>query len=201
MKRTLFLLLCLFLGACTTAYGPQSFTGGYKERKVSDNAHVVSFFGNGNTSEQQVWNYWIYRCAELTNANGYAFFELTPSAEHAGITDDKEGLVRFEMLPVPGEETSQGFKPVYYYYTTVTTYSSKALVKMFNQPIPDDAGVLLDAKVVMDMLSPYVKAKARVKPPERKDLFVRAAVEAALKTNRINKEDAGELEKRLMPLI
>jgi hypothetical protein len=197
--------LCLgifFVGltACTTSYGPSGFTGGYEERKVSDDAYIVSFYGNGNTSDQQVWNFWIYRCAELTLQKGYELFELQPSNEHAVKGQTIEGeLVAFTMLDVTQiiNQTTNPVIPVQVIVTTVTSYSSKALVKMYKQPIPLDAGLLLDAQVILDELKPYVESNTQKAAPAKKVLFLRAAVEAAIRANRVKREDSESLKEQL----
>ena len=199
------LLSILFLSSfilygCATTYGPHGLTGGYKEREIAHNQYIVSFFGNGHTSGQQVWNFWIYRCAELTLEKGFEFFELEPSDEHAFLqTPSGENLTVFTML---GEDelalnSKPEALPVYYTYSTVTTYSSKAIVTMYESPVPEEAGFLLDAGVIKELLSPYVKSDAQSSPPEKKDLMVRAAVEAAIRAKRIREDQADLLRMKL----
>lgn len=193
-------VLIASLAGCATAYQPKSFTGGYKSRQLAENQYIVSFWGNGNTSEQKVWNYWMYRCAELTREQGYEFFELLPSAEHAFNEDGQGNLpVVFSMRKEgePSEKEKDGLHPVYYTYTVTTTYSSKAIVKMYNAPIPKKAGLLFDASFLMDQLSDYIKTEGDVDPPNRKDLLIRSAVEAAIRANRIRKNQAEQLRLTL----
>jgi hypothetical protein len=195
----LFLFSTVLLG-CATAYGPHGLTGGYKERQLAENEYIVSFFGNGNTPGQSVWNYWIYRCAELTLDNGYEYFELLPSDEHA-LLDSPEGenLAVFTML-AGDNKMSDGkarVHPVYYYTTTVTTYSSKGIVKMYKSPVPKDTGLLLDAGVIKRFLSPYVNSNGQDSPPERKDLFVRAAVEAAIRAHHLREHEVELFREQL----
>jgi len=162
---------------------------------LDEDRYIVSFFGNGNTPEHQVWNYWIYRCAELTIEKGYELFSMTPSDEHALLQDpDRDQLVRFEMLDNTGEENGR-YAPVQYYYYTVTTYSSKGLVEMYKAPIPEgvDVEVLLDAQTIIDLLRPYVESGAKVNPPDRGNLFIRASVEAAIKAKLLDEEQAEKL--------
>jgi hypothetical protein len=68
------------LWACTTTYGPKGLTGGYKEEMIQPHIYKVTFDGNGNTSQEMVFNYWVYHCAELTISKGYAYFGLASSA-------------------------------------------------------------------------------------------------------------------------
>lgn len=187
----------LILAGCATPYGPNGFTGGYREKKIAEGKYIVSFFGNGNTNGQMVWNYWIYRCAELTLANGYDYFELSPSTEHAYL-DGVEQPYQFSMIEAPVQQNDNLSKNVYYYYQTVTTYSSKAIVTMFKNPVPDDNDkVLFGAQSIVTQLKPYVESAGSVAPPDKKDLFIRATVEAAIKMNRIRQEEADLLEKHL----
>lgn len=192
--RYFILSAVIALCGCTTAYGPNTLGGGYKERKIDDDSYIVSFFGNGYTSEQQVWNYWIYRCAELTVENGYELFSLETSDKHALLNDpDSTKLVEFSMLEESPDNDK--FKKVQYYYYSVTTYSSKAIVNMYKAPISDqiDPRELLDAKYILDELKPYVESKAKIPPPERKLLLIRATIEAAIKAKQLNEDEASEL--------
>jgi len=199
--KTVF-ISCLFLTlvGCTTTYGPAGFTGGYKERKINDDTYIVSFFGNGHTKEQQVWNFWIYRCAELTLKNGYEFFTLKPSDEHAVWPEELHTKpFIFSMLDTGSGKFIETVynRPVYY----ITTYSSKAIVKMYKTPVPKKIGILFDAKTIMNQLESYVTSNAKNAPPLRKDILVRAAVEAAIRSNRIRENQRDKLQKRLYNIL
>ena len=204
MRNLHIALICLLFMGCTTAYGPANFTGGYKERKLDENSYIVSFFGNGNTSEQQVWNYWIYRCAELTLQNGYELFALIPSDKHALLNDpDKDKLVEFAMYD---DQLTDGHPskvtPVQYYYYSVTTYSSKAIVNMYKVPVPAEVSmdILLDAKTIIEVLKPYVDSKAKIVSPDRKNLFIRAAVEAVIRAKMMEGEEADTLRNKTVEI-
>ncbi|MBF9263203.1 CC0125/CC1285 family lipoprotein [Paracidovorax cattleyae] len=45
--------------------------GGYIDEKIDETHYRVKFDGNGSTSADRVWNFWLYRCAELTKEKGY----------------------------------------------------------------------------------------------------------------------------------
>jgi len=197
LRTLLLLIIVLMLTGCATGYGPQGMTGGYKERKLDEGRYIVSFFGNGHTTEQLVWNFWLYRCAELTSQNGYDFFEILPSANHA-LGNENENAYQFTMIPSTLEFASEGgVKPVAYTTYTITTYSSKAIVQMYKNPVPQSAKFLLDAKLIMSLLKPYIDSNGKTTPPERKDLMIRATVEAAIKSNKIKPEDSNVLDKKL----
>ena len=191
-----FFVLCAaaLLAACVTPYGPAGMTGGYTDEYVGEGEYIVSFSGNGHTSEQMVWNYWMYRCAELTLENDYEFFELETVKGKAGLDDE---AYRFTMLPATGTDdpAGEGFRKVYSY--TITSYSSKAVVRMYRNPVPEGKRFLFDANYIVEQLKPYVDSAGKTPPPERKDLLVRAAVEAAIRANLISEADAGLLDSEL----
>ena len=193
--RPVFLMLTLLVVSCTTTYGPNGFSGGYKERELEENKYIVSFFGNGYTSGQQVWNYWIYRCAELTLQKGFELFSLDPSNEHAYFLNEDFPPLEFNMINEENKSEQKHLKPVQFYYTSVTTYSSKAIVNMFKPPYDPTINVdmLLDAETIITLLKPYVMSKAKAAPPSKKELIVRAAVEATIKAKMIEKEEAEKL--------
>lgn len=61
---------------CVTAYQPLGSTGGYAEKQLAKDTFHVSFFGNGSTLRIAVLKYFLFRCAELTIAQGYEYFEI-----------------------------------------------------------------------------------------------------------------------------
>jgi hypothetical protein len=80
---------------------------------------------------------------------------------------------------------------------TVTTYSLRAIVTMYKSPVPKRTGILLDANTVKTMLTPYVSSNAKNPAPEKKNLLIRAMVEAAIWSNRISRERSMQLEEAL----
>ncbi len=74
MNRAAFLISLIAAVALTACQTP--YKGGAIERAVATNVYEVSFRGNGYTSGDMVWNYWIYRCAELTLEKGYTSFVI-----------------------------------------------------------------------------------------------------------------------------
>jgi hypothetical protein len=191
--RKIYFIFIFIVSGCTTAYGPNGLTGGFKEKIIDEDSYLVSFFGNGYTGEQQVWNYWIYRCAELTIDKGYKLFSLNPSDKHALLKDpDTFRLVEFVMDD--GDPDSM-FRPVQYYYYSVTKYLSKGVVDMYNTPIPEgiDINQLLDAEYIIQELKPYIDSKAKISPPDRKLLLIKSTVEAAIKAKMLDEVEAKKL--------
>jgi hypothetical protein len=50
---------------CFTRYGPEGFSGGYKDYPAGRGVYYVSFSGNGFTSKSSVAQMWHRRCAEI----------------------------------------------------------------------------------------------------------------------------------------
>lgn len=69
----------LALCGCATRYQPTGFEGGYSDWQVDATTFRVAFNGNGYTARETVEMYLLYRCAELTAANGYDYFLILDS--------------------------------------------------------------------------------------------------------------------------
>ncbi len=74
--RSLLGLVALAIMGCATAYGPQSFSGGYSEVQLNNRVYEVTFSGNGFTSAKTVQNNLLRRCAELAQRGGFPYFLL-----------------------------------------------------------------------------------------------------------------------------
>ena len=70
------IVACLSGCAMTTPYGPasESWKGGYENTKLADDQFNVAFYANGFTSPVRAKDYFLYRCAELTQQQGYDYF-------------------------------------------------------------------------------------------------------------------------------
>lgn len=157
------------LGACTTTYAPMGYAGGYRDTRVTDSSYVVEFSGNGNTSKEAVWNYWIYRCADLTQQKGFAYFSIEPKAGRAdaGDADASLRLARHDDADVSEwvELKGAGAGTTYVYVPggggTVTTWHSKATILMFKTATEPGARFSLDAKAVTEALKPFIASQGR----------------------------------------
>ena len=158
------------LAGCATAYGPAGATGGYKDTKIDDETYQVRFDGNGKTPREMVWNYWIYRCAELTVQNGYQYFaKMTAAPPKVSATDgdgwqmrNAKGYVAPTYIYVPGQ--------------TIYTYHADGVIRMFKAPLPAEVPYALNAPLVMEMLNDYVKSGGTKPAPTRDQVLERAGV-------------------------
>ncbi|HEX7028873.1 MAG TPA: hypothetical protein VF268_16655 [Gammaproteobacteria bacterium] len=202
IKRISPVIFLALLTSCATPYGPNSWTGGYTDEKVDEDTYIISFYGNGYASEERVWNFWIYRCAELTTLKGYDYFALTPLEKTSKLEDKNIGGKLYEFGRVDQSifndlaviNGNYDFEDVYYYYYTVTTYSSRARVDMYRNPVPPDVQLLLHARTIMDLLGEYIKTNGKSRLPARKELVLRATVEASVRRLQTMEEVRNEKE-------
>lgn len=71
-------LLLAAAGCCDTGYQSSAghLAGGYSDHQIDTNTFRVSFRGNGFTSEDEVQDYLLRRCAEVTRKAGFDYFEI-----------------------------------------------------------------------------------------------------------------------------
>lgn len=167
--------LAVLLAACTTPYQPRGAGGGYTDQKVTDNSYVVSFFGNGNTSRETVWMYWIHRCAELTVEKGFSYFTVAPKSV-SWLEDGRNRTASVDLplvnegawrwVPLRGGGGGGGYRAPTYIYVpggtrTITTWSSSGTVLMFRGLEESGARFSLDARKVMAALQPVLQSQGR----------------------------------------
>lgn len=72
MRTPLLAALAALVGfGCVTPYGPMGFTGGYRDRKISDGVYRIEVAGNGFTSAWTLEEYFERRAKELCHKAGY----------------------------------------------------------------------------------------------------------------------------------
>ncbi len=83
ISRILGLFAIIFsLGSCSTTYHSAGWLGkGYSEIVTSQDSYLVTFKGNGFTSDEKVMKCALRRAAELTIQNGYKYFAVVSSAD------------------------------------------------------------------------------------------------------------------------
>ena len=175
------ILSVLSLCSCATTYQSSGITGGYVEKRITDSAYVVTFGGNGFASKDRIYNFWTYRCAELTLQKGYSLFSIR-SNQSTGRLDPPADSIRSAVyhpqdggeliktassapiiVPVPG-----GAGPPKW------TYSGTVL--MYQKPLPEELLWAVDAQAVMAALKPYIDSNGSTPAPTRDEIFRRAYV-------------------------
>ncbi len=181
------------LAGCASPYGENTLFGGYTSDKIDASHWLVKYDGNGHTAREQVWAYWIYRCAEVTKQNGYGYFAMLPAdwkpsmapppaaanaAPAAWRAAQRDGVRARNAVWRIGDDPGRvqvrsggGYVvtvvPGYAY--TSTSWHTKGVVAMFNAPATRDATLVLSAQSVLDDLGPYVKGTVP-HPIERSEL-------------------------------
>jgi len=178
------------IAGCASPYGQNTLFGGYRSEKLDASHWRVQYDGNGFTAREQVWAYWIYRCAEVTRQNGYGYFALlpdswtppapttagpTPAAWQSGRRagwQARPAVWRIGDDPgrVQARSSGGGYTYMYIPGSTVTTWHTKGVVAMFNAPVAPDVRLVMNAQSVLDDLAPYVEGKD--KHPIDRDLLV-----------------------------
>jgi len=199
------LLTAALLSGCATAYGPHGFTGGYTETKIDDSTYRVVFNGNGQTSRDKVWYYWIYRCAELTTQNGYEFFIPSQTQLKAPALSQADTpttrLADLQTGPdLPLSQLATHSVPTYIYIPggTVKTYSGNGFVKMLHSPDGYDGLLVLRAATILEMLDPYIKSQGHAAAPAAKDIF-KAAFAGSVASPTANRPVTMDDLKHLLP--
>lgn len=190
LYKLFFSLIVLLCTSCATTYGPNLLTGGYSDEKIDDDTYIVSFHGNGYASEERVWYFWIYRCAEITKEKGYDYFKLTPIDKTSKYYNKNADKIAYEFTMLDpkklfDDDPDSNLKKAYYY--TITTYSSRARVDMYKHPGPSDIKFLLNAQTILDELDKYVKSDGNAELVGRKELLMRAAIEASIRRKQADK--------------
>ncbi|MFJ3056727.1 CC0125/CC1285 family lipoprotein [Herbaspirillum sp. NPDC087042] len=180
------LLAAVILAGCATAYGPHGITGGYADTKLAEDLYRVSFSGNGKTSRDMVWHYWIYRCAELTQQQGYSHFIVLksndpiphpvarPMSNTSLPQDPRDGSAPMGQLT----PTATHSAPVYIYTpgVPIVTYSGNAVVKMLRVPADYPGQAVLSAEVILKLVGPYVKSAGQSPAPPDQEVIKAALV-------------------------
>lgn len=98
--RLMFIGLPFLIIGCTTPYQSTGATGGFGETRLQENVFTVTFRGNGFTENEQVQDFAMLRCAEVTLENGFNYFSIADKSEngqtmllHSGGSSQTYGMV------------------------------------------------------------------------------------------------------------
>lgn len=179
--------MLLMLGGCATGYVKNGFTGGYSDSKIDDSHYVVRFDGNGYASQERVWYFWIYRCAQLTREKGYFYFTLDkdPHRQSSYDMDSRQGMLhpavmvasRAGRVADPGAAGGYRFTDTagsIIYLPPIKTWHSSAEVSMYRDSFPERT-LLLKAQSVLSLLEGYIRSNGKVQPPARMTVLEKSA--------------------------
>lgn len=170
IKATILIAGIISLGGCATGYHERDFFGrGYSEMALAQDTYIISFSGNGFTSEESVQSNLLRRCADLTILKGYRYFVVaagktsvdtsimqTPTTVNVNSSSNYSGYgygntnyygtSAYSNFNVMGSGSSHSYatiNPGTQYQ--INKYTSRVIVKMFNKKVPQ----ALDARVVL----------------------------------------------------
>src|SRR5579862_8956 len=117
--------VCLLAG-CATAYQPDGISGGYSDKRLSDNTAQVSFRGNLLNTPATLHSYLLRRCAEVTRQNGYDYFVLAGSgARNEGTTYIQDVKDDYTFTASATIEMFKGIKPA----ADANAYDAAAVIR------------------------------------------------------------------------
>lgn len=143
MKKTYFLcVVSLMLAGCASQYQPIAFSGGYSDMRMQENVFVVTYRGNGFTSDIRAKDFALLHCAEVTLKNGYKYFVISGPGSETTVTQES-------TYGAFGPAWQSVNKPDVRY--TITAYHNK-------EDAPKGAA-LMDANLVQDNIKTQYKLK------------------------------------------
>ncbi len=138
------ILFSLFIVSCATGYHSHGLGGGYEDLKLTDDTYMVTFKGNGYTSQDRAFKYALRRCAELSKENGYNYFTVLNSSSAL--------YQRQYITPIESQTNTTYSSSVYGNYgyansNSTTTYTGgnvhiiakpyvSITIKMYREPVP-----------------------------------------------------------------
>jgi hypothetical protein len=186
----------VMLAGCATAYKKSGLTGGYGETRIDSNHYMVYFNGNGYASEDRVWYFWIYRCAQLTREQGFAYFSVTPVQSNLNKTafaPEQAGHLYAAVLDGDAQghaievHSSGGGGGGFIYVpgAVIRTWHSKAIIAMYGANVPPRT-VVLQAQSVLDLLAGYIKTNGSSAAPLRDAIYEQSAYALAPDNRLVN---------------
>ena len=155
--RVMAALLPVALAGCATSYQSRGLTGGYSDRRIDDSAYVVTFRGKGGASRDRIYEFWLYRCSELTLSHGYALFAVRQNRPSAQLEPDPAPT---RLAVYRGNEGATAIDTTFFLVPVpmpkITDYTYSATVLMYGAPLAPDIVWALDAQKIQAALKPYV---------------------------------------------
>ena len=143
---------------CATPYQPKGMLGGYSSEALGNDILDVRFQGNQHSDPNDVNQYLLYRCAELTLENNYKYFVILVNESHF-ISDTTKA-----DTPPPFKSTSSvsgGNRVIVMADLTNPTIKSEYLgifkIGMLNQIEAQYQDSILSAQNIIDQLEDSIK--------------------------------------------
>ncbi|GLU32722.1 hypothetical protein Busp01_25640 [Trinickia caryophylli] len=152
------------LTGCVTPYQHVGVTGGYIDKRVDDQTYHVQFSGNGYTSREMVHKYFMYRCAEVTQQQGFKYFMIIPPSLTGSLSTGKN-LVAGTGFDRRFMQKTRTSAPVIIYSGGgggITRWMNSGDIRMFNEDAVFTTKIAgWDASEVLEQLGPYVQSAGK----------------------------------------
>lgn len=139
MNKTaaLLVLMVVFVAGCAVPYQKKGVYGGYTDFPLSsDNVIRVTYEGDGRyITEANIFNYLLYRCAEVTVEKGFDYFVCE---------DASGGSTMNAIIPAGGM------------FIPVNTATASMTIRLHKGMKPDEPKTY-DARELMRNLVPHIK--------------------------------------------
>lgn len=99
VNRYILVPIILTLLGCATPYQPKGVTGGYEDKKVSENQYELAYQVNALTQKSMVETFWHKRASELCSGGKYEYKYTKVGAIRVSVVSSSSGYV-----PVAGFE-------------------------------------------------------------------------------------------------
>lgn len=155
---TLMLATFIFIG-CATTYGPKGTKGGYSEKQITENTFEVTFEGNEHNSADQIRNYLMYRCAELTLEQGLSHFLIVEDASYQEVPESEfvENDLVIETHTSMSGGTNNSVRSNFGAQESLTNTVGIFVIMMRQGPDPVHGAASIDAKVLIDSSEHLIK--------------------------------------------
>ena len=166
MKRLIiFSVIIILLSNCSTPYQPKGRLGGYSEEKMHNELYRVEFSGNASTKPEQVHDFLLYRCAELTNDLGYEYFYITSEERHfnkySRTNQLSGGSFRVSNYLPQRNNKSRNERLVHVKFSPTTTsginYKAVYVIELIESVDEDYMDAVFNADEVVEKLSSIIK--------------------------------------------
>lgn len=139
-KWLMALVVAFFIAGCAVPYQKEGFYGGYSDVPLGGNTVRVTYEGDGrDIKDANIFNYLLYRCAEVTVEKGFDYFISQEAA--AGST--MSGIVPVGGLLIP-----------------INTAVASTTITMHKGPKPNVPNAY-DARELMRNLAPHINLPGR----------------------------------------
>jgi hypothetical protein len=160
-----FIIGLILLAGCATPYQARTHQAGYTDQRIDDSTYTVTYRGDGTTDAERVWNFWMYRCAELTIEKGFTYFSIVPGARRTSSVSTPSLRPAVAYAGGSGEFVhTKGGGGTYYTYSVPYTYTvalSSATIKLHAEPLPAHLLIAINAAKLKELLAPVVAGKPR----------------------------------------